>query len=130
MPNKPQGKSWSEIQLAITAISITATLGLWNLFSTPNKTVAAQVAPPDPTPTEPPAPTEAAQPTAAATALSLRPVKIIFGGKAPQQQVIQVAAAEPKKRKNNDGGGGGGGNPAPSNPNPQPSNPPNTGSSK
>jgi uncharacterized membrane protein YgcG len=131
MANKSQGKGLSEIQMAITAIAITATLGLWNFFSTPDKSQAVAQVAQDMTP--PPPPTEAVLPTA--TALSLRPVKIkiIYGGKAPQQQVIQVAAAPTKKRNNgggdpgggtggtsDPGGGGGGGG----------TNPPSTGSSK
>ena len=112
MANKAQGKSLSEIQLAIAAVAITATLGFWNLFSTQEKTQAnAQVAQTF-TPPPPPPPTETAQPTA--TALSLRPVKIIFGVNAPQQQVVQAAVAKkPAAKKhrgsvdsaNTDGGG-------------------------
>lgn len=112
MANKPQGKNWSEIQLAIAAVAVTATLGFWNLFSTPEKAQAStQVTQ---TATPPPHPTETAQPTA--TALALRPVKIVFGGKAPQQPVIQVAVAQPqapKRRNGNSGDTGGGGSSAP-----------------
>jgi hypothetical protein len=71
-----------------------------------------------------------------ATALSLRPVKIIFGANAPKLQVIQVAAPVTKKKNGGGGGGGGdagsvsagggGGAPAPA----PASNPPSTGSSK
>jgi hypothetical protein len=129
MANKPQGKSWSEIQMAITAVAITATLGFWNQFSAPSQTQAAtQVAQPS-TPPPPPPATETAQPTATAVSLlPLRPVKIIFGGKAPQPQIIQVAAAPAVKKRQSGGGpavdtGAGG---APSAPAPAAS----TGSSK
>jgi hypothetical protein len=76
----------------------------------------------------------AVEPTA--TALALRPVKIIFGANAPQLQVVQVAgpaASAPVTKKKSSGGGGsvsggggGGGSPAPA---PAPK-PPSTGSSK
>jgi len=116
MANKPQGKSWSEIQLAIAAFAITATLGFWNFFSTPDTAQASAQVTQTSTPPPPPTPTETAQPTA--TALALRPVKIIFGGKAPQQQIIQVAVDAPPTKKRKGGGnddsnsGGGGGAPA------------------
>jgi len=127
MANKPQGKSWSEIQLAIAAIAVTATLGFWNFFSTPEKAQASAQVTQTSTPPPPPIPTETAQPTA--TALALRPVKIIFGGNVPQQQVIQVGVAQAPAPKKHNGGGsnnantGGGGAAAPS-------SPPSTGSSK
>jgi cytochrome oxidase assembly protein ShyY1 len=130
MANKAQGKNWSEIQLAIAAVAITATLGFWNLFSTPEKAQASAQVTQTFTPPPPPSPTETAQPTA--TALALRPVKIIFGGQVPQQPVIQVAVAQPPAKKhkgggsnndNNTDGSGGGGAPAPA-------DPPSTGSSK
>jgi hypothetical protein len=113
MANKPAGKNWSEIQLAITAVAITAMLGFWNFFSTPEKAQASAQVAQTSTPPPPPPPTEMAQPTA--TVLALRPVKIIFGGNAPQQPVIQVAVAQPPTKKKRGGGnnGGGGGNPAP-----------------
>jgi hypothetical protein len=114
MANKPQGKSWSEIQLTIASVAVTATLGFWNYFSTPEKTQTVVQATQTSTP-PPPIPTETAQPTA--TALALMPVKIIFGGKAPQQPVVQVAAPQPAVKKRNGGGnndtGGGGGSSAP-----------------
>ena len=88
MPNKSQ-KSWTEIELAITAVAITATLGFWNLFSTPAPSNVTQTVEPT---SPPPAPvSEAAQP--APVALPLRQVKIIYGGQVPVQQVIQVTPA-------------------------------------
>jgi len=115
MANKVQGKNWGDIQLAIASVAITAMLGLWNLFSAPGKTQASSQVEQTFTPLPPP-PTETAQPNA--TALSLRPVKIIFGGQGPQQPVVQGASAAvaqspviaqpPAKRR-----GGGGGGPAP-----------------
>jgi cytochrome oxidase assembly protein ShyY1 len=126
MANKPQGKSWGEIQLTIATLAITATLGFWNLFSTPEKAQAAVKVAQTATPPPPPTPTETAEPTA--TAQALRPVKIIFGGQAPKQTVVQVqvqsnAQAPAKRRKGggDDSNNSGGGSP--------PSQPPSTGSS-
>ncbi len=137
MANKPQGKNWNEIQMAITAIAITATLGFWNLFATPEKAqAAAQVID---TATPPPPPVEAAPEATqepSATTIALRPVKIIFGVNAPQLNVVQVSAAPvvssapvvvvnvPAVKKK--GGGGGGGSGGVTTPKP----PPSTGSSK
>ena len=129
MANKPQGKSWNEVQMAITAVTITATLGFWNMFATPEKPQAAAQVAATFTPPPPPPPTETAvpEPTATAASLSLRPVKIIYGGKVPQQEVIQVAVAAPPAKKNKGGGGGGGNNTTA--PAPAPVAPPSTGSS-
>ena len=96
MPANMQTKKWTDVHLAITALAVTATLGMWNMFSPPPQTQAA----PQPTDTatpEPPDPTETSQPTATAqpspTILAFRPVKIIYGGLDPQQQVVQVTAS-------------------------------------
>lgn len=110
MANKPQGKNWSEIQLAIAALGIAAMLWFWNLFSVPAPVQASVLEPQTATPPPAPTPTEVALPTA--PVLALRPVKIIYGGQAPQQTVIQVAAAQPKVKKpkgGNAGDSGGGG---------------------
>jgi hypothetical protein len=102
-------QSWGEIQLAIAAVAITATLVFWNLFSVPQKQqVLAQAAdtamppPPEPDPTQAPTPTQ-----------GFVPVKIIFGGTAPKQQVIVQASAAQPKRKSGGGGGSNGGGTAP-----------------
>ena len=121
--------------MAITTIAITASLGLWNAFSTPeNKpaaiAAAAKPTEPPPTPLPQPSATPAPQPTPTAPGLALRPVKIIFGGKAPQQQVIQVippvaeATGKNNRRQNNNQD-----NNSPAQSDPVPSNPPATGSS-
>jgi len=117
MNKKPQ-RSWGEIQLAIAAITLTATLLFWNLFSVPQKQqVDAQSqdttvppAPLDPTQTDAPAP-------APTQSYGFVPVKIIFGGVVPQDQLtampttpvvagVPQTAPQPKQR-----GGGGGGKP-------------------
>ena len=122
MTSNSQNKKWNDVHLAITAISVTAMLGMWNLFATPNKPQAAtQVSdtatslPPAPTETQAPAPTAQPIPT---TTLAFRPVKIIYGGvvptpqiqptNIPAQQVVQVVPAAPAKKKKSGGGGGGG----------------------
>jgi hypothetical protein len=105
MNNKPQSQSgrgkqsWGEIQLAIAAVALTATLAFWNLFSAPQKQqVLAQT---EDTPTTPPQ-----DPMQVATATpGFLPVKIIFGGSAPQQRVVVQAAAPQPKRKSGGGGG-------------------------
>jgi uncharacterized membrane protein YgcG len=133
MANKAQ-KSWAEIQMAIAAISITATLGFWNVFAAPDRQTAVTQVKPTTTPPPPPPPTETAQPTPVvptSTALALMPVKIIFGGKAPSQQVVQVVVPQNTKRNKGgggDGGGGGGGGASVSAPAPAPAA--STGSSK
>lgn len=122
MANKPNGKHWREIQLAIATISVTATLGFWNLFSGPGKSIATGQAAPTAPPPDSLAPAESADP--GGTSLALSPVKIIYNAIPPKQLAVQVTptpqitgqagvfqapAAPTKKRKS----GGGGGNPAP-----------------
>lgn len=85
-------KSWGEIQLAIAAVALTATLGFWNLFSAGQKQQdtksAADTAVP---PTE-----DVAQAPAPTPMQGFLPVKIIFGGNAPQQnQNVAVQANVP-----------------------------------
>jgi hypothetical protein len=132
MANKPQGKSWNEVQMAITAVAITATLGFWNLFATPEKAQAAAKITESSTPPPPPPPAETAMPEPTATtavSLGLRPIKIIYGGKIPQQQVVQQVAAAPSTKKRGGGGSVGGGGTTAANP-PAVVPPPATGSSK
>jgi uncharacterized membrane protein YgcG len=102
MNSKPH-KSWGDAQLAIAATALTVTLIFWNLFSTPHKQQVATHA----TDTATPTPQDATQIQTTPTARFL-PVKIIFGGTAPQQQVVIQAAAPQPKRKSGGGGGTGG----------------------
>ena len=88
MPTKPQ-KSWTEIELAITAVTVVATLGFWNQFSTPDLSKVTQNTTTDNLPQ--PSVTVVSQPVP--TALALRQVKIIYGGQAPAQMVSQVSPA-------------------------------------
>jgi len=123
MNSKPQ-KNWGEIQLAIAAIALTVTLAFWNLFSTPQKQ-QVQVLPTDTEVPPPQDPTEIpVQLPTQAPAMAFVPVKIIFGGTAPQQPQTLVQgpaapAAQPRHRGGNSGGGG-----------PRPKPPVTTGSSK
>lgn len=92
MNHKPQ-KSWSEIQMAIATLAFSATLAFWNLFATPQKTQDPGQSG-DPTLAPSLEPTQAPSPTP-----GFVPVKIIFGGPAPKQQVvIQQTAAQPRQK--------------------------------
>lgn len=111
MNNKPK-KTWGEIQLAIAALGLTMTLVFWNMFSAPQKQVVAQ--PADPT-SLPPTQNPTQAPVMVTATPGFVPIKIIFGGPAPKQQVIvQAAAVQPQHK-------GGGASPVP---------PAGTGSSK
>lgn len=114
MAPKPNSNKWSDVQLAIAAISMTSVIAFWNMFAGPDKAkadeqaVAEQQALLIPTSTsiivETPVP-EVTMPPVGYT--------ILFGGAAPKPQVIVV-------RQPNGGGGGnnnadGGGNSAPAN---------------
>ena len=101
MPGKPNSRNWNDVQTAIATVAVVTTLGLWNLFAQPSKTVSAQadesVPPP---PTEPPV---AMAPTA------IPQVKIMFTQVAPQTFVDTQPQPSKKKNKNNNNNGGGGG---------------------
>ena len=141
MASNSQAKKWTDVHIAITAVSVTAVIGMWNLFATPNKPMAIVQEADTPTP-PPPAPTETqatvpVQPSP--TVLAFRPVKIIYGGlvpnptdqptltATPQQKVVQVNPAAPVKKKK---GGGGNGSGSGSGSGSTSSAPPSTGSSK
>ena len=110
MPAKPSTRNWNDVQTAIATAAIVTTLGLWNLFATPAKTVTAQAQPQEPTDNSLPPPTE--PPVASREPVSMPQVKIMFTQVAPQ--TVTVAAAQPqqqsqpqikKKKKNNNNGG-------------------------
>ena len=114
MPGKPKSRNWNDVQTAIATVAIVTTLGLWNLFATPSKTVKAVE---NSEPPQPPPPTELpVEDTAGSIApLPMTPtampqVKIMFTpGVTPvvQQQVQQAQqpAKKKKKNKNNNNGG-------------------------
>ena len=93
MNNKPKAKSWAEVQMAITAVAITTTLVLWNMFASPDKNQAVAQAQATPVPTEPPTPEEATAVPTATASFALRPVKIIFGFPYSNVSVHQVCSA-------------------------------------
>jgi hypothetical protein len=97
MANKPPSRNWNDIQLAIATISMAVTLAFWNMFAGPDRASALQRAQEQaailPPPTIPAMPAELAAPTPPGDG------KILFGGSAPQTQIIVHS-----------GGGGGGGN--------------------
>lgn len=101
MSAKPTKRNWNDVQMVIAATAIVTTLGMWNLFATPNKPVTVQVKEPTLPPTEPPAFPEPA---------ALPHVKIMFTPIAPQTitvaQQTQSQAPQRKKKHNNGGGGG------------------------
>ena len=92
MPTKANPRKWNDVQTTIAAVTVVATLGLWNLFAQPSKTVSAKadevVAPP---PTEPPVVLE---PTA------IPQVKIMFTQVAPQPVLIDQQQNNNKKNNN------------------------------
>jgi len=97
--NKPAPRSWSDVQMSIAAIAMSLTLMLWNVFAGPDREEAAQKA------AEQQANAQVTPPSVE-TQVALEPaplpiVKIIFGGSAPQTQVVV--------RRSGGGGGGGGG---------------------
>ena len=103
MPTKPNARNWNDVQTAIATAAIVTTLGMWNLFATPDKTVIAKTEESTLPPTEPPVTPE---PT-------LMPqVKIMFTQVAPQTTTVLQQTQKHKKKKkkdNNENGGGGGG---------------------
>ncbi|HNK62796.1 MAG TPA: hypothetical protein PKL78_08535 [Anaerolineales bacterium] len=116
---------WSDVQMAIAAISMTSVIAFWNMFAGPDKVKAdekaaeqALIVPPTTVPTTTPEP----EPT---LAITMPPVgyKILFGGVAPQPQVIVKRKQGGGGNKNNEEDNGGGGGGAPSQP------PASTGSS-
>ena len=102
--NKPANK-WTDVQLAIAAISMTSVLAFWNMFAGPDKQKADEKA----------AAQQQAMLIPAATIMSAQtPVPtvppvgytVLFGGTAPQPQVIVQSGGG---GGGNGGGGGGGG---------------------
>lgn len=103
MSAKPNACNWNDVQTAIATVAIVTTLGMWNLFVEPTKTLTAQAQEPtEPTvpPTEPPVTPEP---------VLMPQVKIMFTQTAPQTITVQQPQTEKKKKKNNNNGGGGGG---------------------
>ena len=102
MPGKPNSRNWNDVQTAIATIAVVTTLGLWNLFAQPAKTVTAPAD--DPAPSPPPT-----EPPVAVTPTAMPQVKIMFTQVAPQTFVDTQPQPSKKKNNNNNNGGGGGG---------------------
>jgi hypothetical protein len=99
MANNPGSRNWNDFQMALATMAMALTLGLWNVFAEPDRTLAKESAaqsitpPPEVAPAVNPAPTQ------------LGPIKIMLGGTAPQTTVV----VQQSGRGRNNGGGGGGG---------------------
>lgn len=111
MAPKTNSNKWSDIQIAIAAVSMTAVIAFWNIFAGPDKVKADGKAAAEQQALLLPTITSTAIVEAPAPVVTMPPqgYTILFGGKAPQPQVIVVA--KPKNNNgggNNDNGGGGG----------------------
>lgn len=119
MAPKNNSNKWSDVQLAIAAISMTSVIAFWNMFAGPDKTQADEKAAAErqaslvPTVT----PVEVTPPPTPVVTMPPAGYKILFGGTAPQPQVIVVKSGGGGGGNEDDGGGGdGGGGGAPAEP--------------
>jgi hypothetical protein len=107
MAAKPNVNKWSDIQLAIAAVSMTAVIAFWNMFAGPDRTKADEKAAAEQqallVPTVNTINVEAPVPEVAMPPLGYT---ILFGGAAPQPQVIVVR--QPNGGGNNNANSGGG----------------------
>lgn len=89
MPAKPNAKNWNDLKLMLTALSVAATLGFWNLFAKPQEEpgIAGQL--------QPRAENNQENPVAAQPAFT---GKILLGGKAPQIARVIVSAPQQPQR--------------------------------
>jgi len=89
-------KSWADVQMAITAIAITITIGLWSMFSAPEREKALAKAKEDAAATAVPETTEVIEPTQAVvvvpTKMAFTPLKIIYGGTPPAPKPVAYVA--------------------------------------
>lgn len=111
MAPKNNANKWTDVQMAIAAISVTSMIAFWNMFAGVDRTKADEKAKveeqtaPLPTvtaivETPPPTPMPSMPPTG---------YKILFGGVAPQPQVVVVRQPGRGGGGNNEDNGGGGG---------------------
>jgi hypothetical protein len=94
MANKPGARNWNDVQMVIAVISMTLTLGFWNLFAGPDRVTAEKRA----------KEAAAVMPAAESPSVVVAPTPmgngtIYLGGSAPQSVIVQSRG----------GGGGGGG---------------------
>jgi hypothetical protein len=104
MPGRPNSRNWNDVQTAIATVAVVTTLGLWNLFAQPLKTVSAKV---DET-TAPPPPTE---PPVVLETTAMPKVKIMFTQVAPQTFVDTQPKPSKNNNNHNNNNNNGGGNP-------------------
>lgn len=114
MAAKPNANKWSDIQLAIAAVSMTAVIAFWNMFAGPDRTKADEKAAAEQqallVPTVNTINVETPVPEVAMPPLGYT---ILFGGAAPQPQVIVVQKPRGGGGGNGNVDSGGGGNAAP-----------------
>lgn len=112
MANKPAPRNWNDIQVAIATIAMAFTLVFWNLFAGPDREFAIkraqEQAAQDQAERERVAQEQAAQAQTSQTATTTTVAQpaaqtsgpILFGGAAPQTQIVVSSGRS--------GGGGGG----------------------
>ena len=107
MAPKPNSNKWSDVQLAIAAISMTAVIAFWNMFAGPDKAQADEKAAVEQQGLLIPTVTPIALVETPIPEITMPPVgyTILFGGAAPQPQVIVVK--KPKGGGEDPGNGGG-----------------------
>jgi uncharacterized membrane protein YgcG len=98
MANKPVSRNWNDIQVVIATVSMAVTLAFWNMFAGPDRASAEKRA--QEQAALPPEPIVATAPQVVTQPTPLGDGKILFGGTAPQTQIIV----------HGNGGGGGGNN--------------------
>lgn len=84
MANKPGSRNWNDIQIVIATISMAVTLAFWNMFAGPDRASAVKRA--QEQAAIPPQPMVTAVVVAPPTPLG--DGKLLFGGSAPQTQII------------------------------------------
>ena len=97
MAKKSKKKNWDDVKMVISALSVTATLAMWNIFAanTPKENTQVVELLPEPEPVV------VIEPTAIPTQPAFTG-KILLGGEAPKPRVVVVHTS-------GSGGGGGGG---------------------
>ena len=118
MAPKANSNKWSDVQLAIAAISMTAVIAFWNMFAGPDKAKADEKAAAEQQTLLIPTVTPTALVETPMPEITMPPVgyTILFGGAAPQPQVIVVNKPKGGGGGEDPGDGGGGGSASASQP--------------
>lgn len=95
MAAKPGPKNWDDIKMMLTALSVTATLGFWNVFAAANEQNIVAKEAEQPISATP----EVAQAFVTASPTPVFTGKILLGGKAPSQVVIAVQQKAAKRNQ-------------------------------